>query len=354
MSTGEAPRARAPVRPVAPYTRMSMGSKPSLLRLSLAALSLLVTLGSHPAPARAQDEAAAAFSEGLRLFAAEDYPGARAAFERAYQAQPNVRVLANIADCLAREGKIAAAVMTYRKFLAEAGDEIPGPARRLVERRTADLRAQVSDLSVTVEPAGATVLVDGEEIGTAPLPEAFAIDAGEHRVEARLPGHESVARTVQANAGGDLVVALTLPETRAEPGPVEPIESPVEPPPPPQPQPAATPLGRGPLLWVGAGLTAALAITGTITGVMALSSRSEYEDAGTSLERRRELYDSRKTLPLVTDVLLDGAIVVGLATTALYLFAGPRAPAEESGADADLALRIPSGGGLACDLRTSF
>lgn len=324
-------------------------ARPILQAALLAAL--VVTVAPPSAWAQDGDEAATAFREGLRQFGAEDYAGARASFERAYRAQPNVRVLANIADCQAHEGNIAEAVMTYRRFLADAADDVPAAARRLVERRVADLRAQVCDLRVTVEPAGATILVDGAEIGTAPLPEPVAISSGEHRVQARLAGHETVTRTVQAREGGDLVVAVTLPVLQATPVEAEP--TPPAPPPERESEPGPA-LGRGPLLWTGIGVTAALVLSGTVTGLLALSQQSEYEDPQTNPERRRELYEGRRTLPLITDVLLDGALLTGLATAGLYLFAGPRHDEPAAGSRALVSPRFVRGGGFACDVRLAF
>jgi len=311
---------------------------------------VVLTVAAVPLTVRADDEAATAFREGLRQFGQEDYAGARASFEQAYRIQPNVRVLANIADCFAHEGSIAEAVMTYRKFLAEAGDDIPTAARRLVERRVTSLRAQVCDLRVTAEPAGATVLVDGTEIGTAPLPDPVAISAGEHRVQVRLEGHETITRTVQAREGADLVVAVTLPAVQSAP-----VESVAPPPPAPEQPPVhSAALGRGPLLWTGIGLTAALLVTGTITGLVALSEHSEYQDPHTAPDRRRELYEGRNTLPLITDVLLDGALLTGLATGALYLFAGPRQDEPDGAPRALVSPRLVRGGGLACDVHLVF
>lgn len=326
-------------------------------RIRLGDIALVALLGgivAAPSQAWAQEEgtaAAEAFREGLRLYGQEDYAGARASFEQAYSAQPDARVLANIADCLVHEGDVAQAVMTYRRFLAEAGAEVPAPARRLVERRVQDLRPQVCDLRVTAEPAGASVLVDGVETGTAPVEAPVAVSPGEHRVEVRLAGHGTVTRTVQARAGGDLEVSVVLEPVREEPPP--PPE--VEPPRPAGPQtPPPTALGRGPLLWTGIGLTAALAIGGTITGVLALSRQSEYEDPHTSVDRRRALYDDRATLPLLTDVLLDSAIVTGLATAGLFLFAGPSDDTDERQSITTVTPRLVRGGGVACDLHFTF
>ena len=111
---------------------------------------------------------------------------------------------------------------------------------------------------------------------------------------------------------------------------------------------------RHALLWAGAGLTAALAVGAVVTGISTLRGQSEFEDAGTSRARRRELYDRTRGLALVTDILIDTAAITGLATLGLYLFGAPDAPAERVRAGAvHLSPRLAAGG-LRCDLSLVF
>lgn len=299
-------------------------------------------------------EAAARFSAGLEAFAREDYPTARAAFEEAYRLAPNVRVLANIADCWAREGNPAEAVRVYRRFLAEAGSDVPTAARRLVDRRLLELRALVCDVRVVVTPAGARIRIDGQDAGVAPIADPLPVAAGSHTIEASAEGHVTRSQEVEARAGADLAVSMALVPVASEADRAPP--PPVEPPSPRAPPPPHTEGGgRGPLPWIGVAATAALAIAATTTGLIALQQHAEYEDPSTSLARRRELYDSRQTLPLVTDILIDAAIVTGLATAALLLFGGSsEETTDEGGISARVSARLAEGGGLACDLRWAF
>lgn len=320
--------------------------------------ALLVVALLAPGRALAQDEdPAEAFRQALRQYENGDYAGARASFEEANRIAPDVRVLANIADCYAHEGRTADSVRTYRRFLAESGDAVPGPARRLVERRLSELRPRVCDLRVIVEPAGATIRVDDAEVGTAPMAEPWAVDAGERVVEVRLAGHRTERRTVQARAGADLEVAVTLvPDGGAAEVPAGAEEQPLarETEAPARPiEPAPTPLGRGPLMWTGVVLTVALAAAGTVTGVVALGQAREYEDPATSAARRRALYDDHETMPLVADVLLDAAVVTGVLTLGLILFAGPGDDEPPSAEQAMLTPRLGDGG-VGCDLHLAF
>ncbi len=63
-------------------------------------------------------------------------------------------------------------------------------------------------LSVQTQPAGATVLVDGEKIGVSPI--TRGLREGPHTITLELPGHETVTRkvTIQDDAESPIDVAL--------------------------------------------------------------------------------------------------------------------------------------------------
>jgi hypothetical protein len=88
----------------------------------------LLALGAPPAVADEPDDVAAyqrAVARGAELFAAEDFAGARAQFERAYALHDEPLLLFNIASTYRREGDHAAAIAYYRQFLAEAPADDP-------------------------------------------------------------------------------------------------------------------------------------------------------------------------------------------------------------------------------------
>lgn len=292
-------------------------------------VALVLLLGAGSASADPQSEARAHFRVGRRLFDRGDAPGARAAFEEAYRVLPNPRVLANIAACFAAEGKTVESVRTYRRFLREAGDDVPAAAKTAAQAELERLHGAVGHLVLVVEPAGASISVDGESIGTAPFSDPFAVAPGAHVVDVTAEGLEPLSRTVGVSAGQEVRVSLS---PRAPEDATDPL-------PPPTPEPAPSPVAReavstgpGTLVWVGLGVTAALAIGGTITGVSTLQMKSEYEDAATSQARREQLADSTPMLATVTDVLLDTALLAGLATLGYWIFID--GPKERADADA--------------------
>ncbi|MBI2897111.1 MAG: PEGA domain-containing protein [Deltaproteobacteria bacterium] len=201
-------------------------------------------------------------------------------------------------------------------------------------------------LGLVVDPVGAEVLIDGRTVGRAPM-RPLRLEPGLHTVVIRARGHVPVTRTLELRPHAEITLAVVLepvpvrhearpriPTGRhAAPSRVERTEESSHGPHRRAPRPErrsgsdtegrSTPLGRGPLLWTGLGLTVALAAGAVVTGALALSAESEYREPDTSEARRRGLDRQIRELSTVTDVLVDGAIVLGLATVALFALAGP-------------------------------
>jgi hypothetical protein len=75
------------------------------------------------------------------------------------------------------------------------------------------VRTKVSAVTVRVTPPGADVLVDGAPAGRAPLDAPVFLEAGPHRIEARLEGFETATVDVNAKRGEatEVTVALNAP-----------------------------------------------------------------------------------------------------------------------------------------------
>lgn len=71
------------------------------------------------------------------------------------------------------------------------------------------LRGALGSLAVTSEPAGATVLLDGESVGVTPL-RLDAVQPGSHSLRLRLDGHSEALQAVNLKEGDTATVALGL------------------------------------------------------------------------------------------------------------------------------------------------
>src|SRR5690606_9600965 len=71
-------------------------------------------------------------------------------------------------------------------------------------------------------------------------------------------------------------------------------------------------------VWVGVGVTGALTVGAAVTGVLALGRNNAYESANTAGDPdASDLRQQVKTMNLVTDVLIGGAVVAGAVSTVL-------------------------------------
>jgi len=100
------------------------------------------------------------------------------------------------------------------------------------QRHTLTLEPLPGHLALTTTPAGATISLDGSARGTAPLLQRD-LPAGRHRLEARLPGYQTIAQDIVIDGRGQTQeLALELapePEKKPEPAPVKPVAKPASP-----------------------------------------------------------------------------------------------------------------------------
>ena len=81
--------------------------------------------------------------------------------------------------------------------------------RAVVDARLEATTAGTGTIKVTSDVQGTTVLLDGEEVGTAPLTQAD-VSAGTHTVEGRAEGYSTDTQKVQVRGGQTAAVALGL------------------------------------------------------------------------------------------------------------------------------------------------
>lgn len=90
------------------------------------------------------------------------------------------------------------------------------PQTKRVSLKAGDLKSLVFEmkglpgsLQVTVEPAGATVFVDGKSVGKAPV-EVKGVATGEHEIRAEMAGFASFTKTVEVGIGQAVPVEFRL------------------------------------------------------------------------------------------------------------------------------------------------
>jgi len=155
-------------------------------------------------------EARSLGQQAMQAFRDEDYPTALALLQRSYALDPLPITLYNLGMAQRALFDFPAAVDSLREYLRVGGSDVPADRRAQIESFLTEMEAALVLVTVTVAEPGATVLVDGSEVGTSPLPAPLRLRAGAHVLEARKEGFTDARESIQTAAGDRLDVTLTL------------------------------------------------------------------------------------------------------------------------------------------------
>lgn len=179
-----------------------------------AAIALVVcvaaTLGSAEAGPRDKQQAQKHFQAGTELMKVEDFKGALAEFEQSVALYPTKNGLFNLGNCLKALHRYGEALETFERLEREFGKKLDAEMRDALARHLEDIRAVIAELEIRVDRAGATVRLDGAEVGESPLAEPLIVGPGEHRLEVSLGGYETVEREVTIVSGDRRVETFKL------------------------------------------------------------------------------------------------------------------------------------------------
>jgi len=186
-------------------------------------LALAVSVPAAAAPKQQtpeQKEADRHFKSGVALFGEAKYAEALAEFERAYEIAPHPLVLYNIAGCHRELSHYADAVKYYKRFLDEGKGKVPKERLAAAKTQLDGILQRIARITVGA-PDGATLTLDGTELGTMPLEMPLMVAPGEHRIVVTSQGMKDAERTVRVASGDVVDVAMKLVE--------QPVEKPAEP-----------------------------------------------------------------------------------------------------------------------------
>lgn len=237
--------------------------------------------GSWSGAARAQgDDVATAqvlFDDGKRLMSQGHWAEACPKLQESQRLAAAIGTEFNLADCWEHAGRLASAWAAFLDVVDQTHRRGEAPREAAARSRASSLAARLGKLTVQVPPASTTQGLEVSRDGEALPPEiwgvAVPVDAGEHRIEARAPGHLpwSTRVTTTDGAGATTVVPTLALAPAATPSPTAPVSSPPAPstaasraPSPPPPAPA-TADHTASLVVLGAGLAfAGLGVVGVL------------------------------------------------------------------------------------------
>lgn len=167
-----------------------------------------VTKPDEP-PKPEQAQADRYFKSGVQLFKEAKFSEALAEFTRAYEIAPHPLVLYNIAGCHRELSHYGEAVSFYERFLAEGKGQVPAARLTAAQTELDGILARIARVTVTANPDGASISVDGNPIGTL-VKMPLILPPGEHKLSASAAGRKDSERTIKVASGDELSVELSL------------------------------------------------------------------------------------------------------------------------------------------------
>ena len=155
-------------------------------------------------------EAKAAFERGLTLFDAKNPEGARTEFDKAYQSSKDARLLFNMAIAEREMKHYSRAVALLNQELSEGANTVSEDEKKTAREVLEGLKTFTSPLTVTVNEAGASILVDGQEVGKSPLTGPLTVDVGERTVTVKKPGFLDGTAKVSISGGSPATAEIKL------------------------------------------------------------------------------------------------------------------------------------------------
>ncbi len=150
------------------------------------------------------------------LYADGDFAGASLKFQRAYDESKDPRLLWNQAAAeknLRRYVKVSELV---ERYVTESGDKLSEADRAEAQALLDTVKAFIAEVTFTVSPDGARILVDEAEVGTAPLSKPVRLEMGERRLKIEKEGFVAYTGSRSFDGGSTATVQVTLEAERHE------------------------------------------------------------------------------------------------------------------------------------------
>jgi hypothetical protein len=145
--------------------------------------------------------------EGVRSFRDGRYAEATRYFRAAYRLGGPSSELWNVARSRERLDDAEGASDAIEEYLAQT--DLSPADRGEAEREARGLRARPSMLTVTTNPRGALLTIDGKQ-APGPTPVSVEIAAGAHTIVVRHDGYVTETRPLEARFGRAVIVSLDL------------------------------------------------------------------------------------------------------------------------------------------------
>ncbi len=240
------------------------------------------------------------------------YENAVTAYTKAIEANDDLALHYELGVALDKLGKFDLATVEVRKVATAKAGVKPDVVKKATAKYD-ELTMKVGLVTLTVNTEGATISLNGIELGKSPLVEPLIFLPGTYALSFAADGFQPKDSEIKVEAGSESERAIELEPIKII---VEPIKSEpdvplaVAPPKPPSKLP----------LYIGGGAAVVLGTVGVITGILAVSQHSTYVADGSNKVEREDAKSNGTTLAHVTDVMLLTAVGAAGFTAYWYFF----------------------------------
>jgi hypothetical protein len=270
---------------------------PKVAKKWLTAAQQLVSKGDYFTNRKKPDDAKA------------QYTNAVTAYQHAIEAGDDITVNYSLALV---EDKLGAEPDAYQhlKLVIDAQPPVKPDVLKKAQTKLDEITGKVGIVTLTIDPEGTTVTIDGKSYGDSPLKEPIVLMPGTFTANFTLVGYQpkDVELKVEAGAGVEKKVTLEPVPIKIEPNKYT-----------PEPEPA--PVVAAPsktLLIVGVSATAAFTAGAIIFGASAISQHNAYTDPTFTKSERADAQSLGRTMSHLCDASIGLAVVSAAFTVYWY------------------------------------
>lgn len=192
---------------------MPLAAKPTPpAKKPAASASVSAAPPAPPPPPSSPEEAEARrhFDTGLKLYKEKLFEAALVEFEQSYKIISRPSALRNVAQCQRDLKRFAEAYGAYERLLSVHGAQLTPAETQAVKKALKDLESVTGVLTFEVSEAGATITVDGREVGVTPLSGPVRADIGSHSVRVVKSGFEPYEANIKVLAMQSIAIDAKL------------------------------------------------------------------------------------------------------------------------------------------------
>ncbi|HEY4184678.1 MAG TPA: tetratricopeptide repeat protein [Polyangia bacterium] len=161
--------------------------------------------------AEARETARAHRTRGLELAGRNQYGAALREFDDAYATDPDFGILYNIGQCHVALGHPVEAIEAFSRYLRDGAERVPSGRADLLGAQIVMLESRLAELTIVTVGPDARVLLDGRELGRAPLAHPLRIGSGSYRITVIPDVGPPVIRDVTLAEAQRLTLTVRLP-----------------------------------------------------------------------------------------------------------------------------------------------